>query len=348
LAEATHAIDRALALAPQDIEVLIEVGNFHWYAYYDHERAAESYEKVLGIAPNNVEALSQMAVMRWRQVRWKECAALWERALAVDPRNVNALTRFAIFLEGFRQFDRALEVQRQLLEVLPDDLSVQSDFQGLEYKRTGSWVSFDKWRSTLPPNAERTSFGVHIWDVGRAGARRDFDEVLRLLDALPDGLPFEQVNILSVYRSVTYLVKGDHAQATDTARTALREVTAKLQDDPKNEFLWVLSAHYHAILGEREAALADHGKAHSLVATKDPLWALTIRGLLLFVYVFLRDRERALKELSWNLKTPPARSAHFARVDWRYSLLWDDPEFQAIVNDPAHNAPLPFDLGDSP
>ena len=31
------------------------------------------------------------------------------------------------------------------------------------------------------------------------------------------------------------------------------------------------------------------------------------------------------------------------RVDPELSLLWNDPRFLAIVNDPASNAPLPFD-----
>jgi hypothetical protein len=35
---------------------------------------------------------------------------------------------------------------------------------------------------------------------------------------------------------------------------------------------------------------------------------------------------------------------HAQRVNLALASLWDDPKFEAIVNDPAANAPLPFSV----
>ena len=61
----------------------------------------------------------------------------------------------------------------------------------------------------------------------------------------------------------------------------------------------------------------------------------------------LGDREQALQEMSRQLKEPGSL-VHGYRVDVALFSLWDDPAFQAIVNDPASNAPLPFGLEYSP
>jgi tetratricopeptide (TPR) repeat protein len=289
-----------------------------------------------------------MAFIRRRELRWKECAAFLEQVLAIDPRNVKALSRLASFLENFRHFDRALEVQEQLMQVQPHDLSVQCTYHEIVYRRSGSWASFDKWRSALPAGAERSSVDVHLWDIARASARRDFDEVLRLLGSPPDCLPVEQRELLSLWTSVAHLVKGDRQRAMETARIALGELTTKLQHDPGNEFLRMVASEYHAVLGEREAALAELRRAHeSALAHKDLLSALSINRLLVFVYAYLGDREKTLQELPRILKLPSYFSGHWFRIDWRLASLWDDPAFQAIVSDPVHNAPLSFDLKDS-
>jgi len=345
LIQAKQAIERAQALAPDDIEVQIEEGTSYQYGSNDYRRAAQTFENVLRIAPNNVDARLQLAFVRRSELNWAEYAAQLEKVLAIDVRNVDALSSYALLLWNFRKFDRALAVQQQLINIRPDDLDLQARYQRIEHWKSGSWDSFDKWRSTLPPGVERTLFRVWILDLDRAIAGRDLDGALRLLDAAPQEFlqlnEWQDLNV-SLIRALIFRMKGDRSRAIETARTVLGQATAKLRgrtDDPE---LLYLSYFSHAILGQRDAALAEHRRAHTLaLASKDRLRADNIDKELASLHALVGDREQALQEISRRLKLPGSLASWY-RIDPTFVSLWDDPKFLAIVNDPANNAPLSF------
>jgi len=350
LAQARQAIERAQALAPDDLEVQIEEGTFYQYGANDYTRAAQTLENVLRVAPNNVDARLQLAFLRKTELNWAEYAADLEKVLAIDARNVGALAAYADLLRDFRHYDRALAVQQQLINIRPDDLDLQARYQQIEHSKSDSWDSFDKWRPTLPPSAERTLLRVWILDLDRVIARRDLDGASRLCDAVPqEFLQAEEWGKLfaSEMRALVFLAMGERPRAMDTARTVLGQATAKLRSRPDDRGLLWLSYYSRAILGEREAALAEHRRAHTLaLASKNLLRAKDVYRDLAGLHALLGDREQALREISRQLMLPEPWAFYY-RMDPAFCSLWDDPKFLAIVNDPANNAPLPFDLGRS-
>src|SRR6185503_11387332 len=51
---AREAIERALMLAPDDLEIRIEAGNVAYYGERDYERAAQHFQELVRAAPNHV------------------------------------------------------------------------------------------------------------------------------------------------------------------------------------------------------------------------------------------------------------------------------------------------------
>ncbi len=350
LTQARQSIERALVLAPDDIEVQIEEGKFHQYGSKNYARAAQSFEKVLSIAPNNVDARLQLAYVRRSELQWADFAAQLEKVLAVDARNVSALSSYASLLLQFRRFDQALALQQRLITIRPDDIDLQGKYQMIEHSKTGAWDSFDKWRTTLPSGIERTYYRVWTLDVRRATARRDFDGVMRLIGAYPKEVTGGEWATLEVdvERAQLLRVRGDLSRAKDIARKVLAQATDKLRVRPDDLVLLSLSFHSRAILGERESALAEHRRAHTLaLASKDLAVADFIDEQLVGLLALLGDREQALRVIARRLKLPGTLAAEY-RDDRMLLSLSDDPAFKAIVNDPANNAPLAFDLGRSP
>jgi len=348
LTQARQAIDRALALAPDDIEVQIEEGKFHQYGSNDYARATQSFEKVLRIAPNNVDARLQLAFVRWSELNYTEVAAHLEKVLAIDTRNVQALSAYASLLWRFRYFDRALAMQQRLINIRPDDIDLQGKYQSIEHSKTGAWDAFDKWRSSLPSGVERTYYRIWRLDVDRAAARRDFDGLMRLTEAYPKEVLGGEWATLEVdlERAELLHAMGDRSRARDIARTLLARATEQLRLRPDDLRLLPISYFSRAMLGQREAALAEHRRAHALVlASKNLSYAESIYRHLVQLLALLGDRKQALQEIAQQLKLPG--SLAFEYRDSRYLLsLSDDPAFKAIVNDPANNAPLPFNLQD--
>lgn len=346
LAQAKQAIDRALALAPDDIEVKIEEGAFYQYAGHDYARAAETLEKVLEVAPNNVEARLQLALLRRTEQKWPKFANNLEKVLAVDPRNVGALVAYVNFLWSFRHFDRALSVQQQLIGMRPGDLDVQGKYHWIEHSRTGKWDSYDKWRAGLPADAARTLYRVWRLDALRAAERRDLDALLRLFDAPPQEVQWGKNDKLfwSLRRSLVFLAKGERRPSVEAARGVLGQASAGLRAMPDDLELLAYCYTSYAILGQRAAALEHHRRAiEAARASKDRTLADAVRSDLAGLYALLGERDHALEEIARQLKQPGSLASDY-RGDVTLAALWDDPKFIAIVDDPANNAPLPFDL----
>jgi TolB-like protein/class 3 adenylate cyclase/Tfp pilus assembly protein PilF len=344
---AQRAIDRALALAPDDITVRTLAGSVYYYGYRDFERAARYFEDLLRIVPHHVETLNRLAWVRRRQGRLPEAIALLERALEIDARNVAALSNLAAEFTSFRDFDRALAVQRRILEMRPGDTDAQAGLHEIEILKTGSFVAYDRWRATVPAGAERTQ-RVALLDARRAWANRDFDGVSRA------GLGMPSEPTILDYEGLPHvlLAKGERSQAREAARLLIREDTKELNSQPANPKRLIRIAFAHAILGERDAALARFREAWAIIYRRpDLLDGDELLAKKSYVHALLGERKEVLAFLRERARRPLFayfRSPSSWKTNPFYMSLWDDPDFQALVNDPANNAPIPIANQDPP
>jgi TolB-like protein/DNA-binding winged helix-turn-helix (wHTH) protein len=346
LKQAGEAMKRAQALAPADMQIEIEAGNYYLRALKDVERAAASFQKVLSVAPNNMAGLSGLSRVYDGQFRDGDAVVALERAHAVDARNMEALILLSNHYLKHRQYDRALALRQQLVNLRPDDVALQARYQQVEYWRSGSWDAYDRWRSTIPKDAVLKTSRLRFVDIDRAAARRDFTEVLRLM-----ALESEDIASLmdssaaaerSADRAAALRAKSDLAQAKDAGRETLRLIENEFRRTSDNLALWIAKARMHALLGERKLAFSAHASA---VALGEKTYGnqpadFTYRQILQ-VHALLGDRAEALAELGRQLKLPNSCPYAFP-VDIDLVSLWDDPQFQALVNDPKNNAPLPI------
>jgi len=312
-------------------------------ALNDEPSAEKAYRQVLATAPNNIDALTGLSDLLLRQARWSERMPLLERALSVDPRNVATLSRLANSYRFYRQFDRALALRQQLLKIRPDDLEQQANYYLVDYLKTGSWEGYDRWRAKLPPDVKL--YRVWTMDLDRAAARRDFDELIRLYRIVPEELrtlnaPIDEAGG-HLGAAMALHAKGDQARSQQEARIALQMFEAELRKMPSSENLWYHKSLAHALLGERDAALAAHARQVAAASTGGLSRAEDARRRIVEIQALLGERDAALAELSRQLKMPGSHPNDM-RVDIHLALLWDDAKFNALLNDPTNNAPLAF------
>jgi len=350
-AQAKEAMNQALALAPDDLLVKIAEGDVFTMALSDYGAAARAYEAVLQSAPHNVDALNGLASVYRYQGRIVERVSLIERALAVEPRNFGALQRLKAHYTSYRYYDRALTYQQKLMDLRPDDVALQAEYHRIEFYRTGTWTNYDAWRSKLPAGAERKYSFVHLMDLNRAIAHRDYAEILRLADVTTederDAFDTSQKGIFrNLLIAITFHAKGDRMRATESARVGLRLVETEIKNRPKDWSSWQMKSWSHALLGQRDLAAAAHAQATAVAKEEGGTFDEDqARRYSLALYTLLGNRKEALSEMLRQLKLPDSH-VHEFRVSIELADLWDDPAFKAIVNDPANNAPLPFNLQD--
>jgi len=348
LTKAASAIQRAQTLAGTDPLVQIEVGNYYVYVPGEQARAAKAFEDVLATRPNNVDALHGLADVRICQLQWADRVALLERALAVDARNPQTLTSLLNSYYVFRRYDRALALQEEIVKSRPDDLDAKAKLYVMDYNRTGSWEAYDKWRATLPKGAERKSARVMFRDMDRAIARHDFNEALRLLEIQAEDLKvysdLQERAFRERDRALILSAKGDKAAARKSAEVALRLMDAELQNMPDESSVLSAKSWLLALLGRRDEAFALHARyVESQRVTGNLWWLETAQREVLALHALLGDRKAALAEAARQLKLPGVRPYNFLN-EIVVAPLWDDPEFLALINDPANNAPVSFDV----
>ena len=350
LVKAREAIERATALSPDDPHIKIDVAEYYRAGLSDYPKAGKLFEDVLATAPNNVEALLGLARVRTAQLQWGERVALLERALALDPRNASTLSSLSFQYREFRQFDRALALARQLCDLRPADADLKANVYLIEYWKTGSWDSYDEWRRGLPKDAATALAGVQFLDMNRALARRDFNEAERLLDIRPAELSTPrssgEIALNEMSRALLLQAKGDRPLAIKTAQRAqkLLDSELKAQPDPNQDELLTAISTLHAFFGRREEAFAALGKAIALARDRgNMLYAVETQRHSLQLHALLGNRKEALEELARQVKRP-AVMVHELRTDVALASLWDDPQFLALINDPASNKPISFDV----
>ena len=120
------------------------------------------------------------------------------------------------------------------------------------------------------------------------------------------------------------------------------EFKARLEQQPASEWLWSGLAQFHALLGDKEEALRCARKAVELLPESADSWDGPGNSMALGqVLAWTGDKDAALAELDRLLRAVYGANVHTARIDPGWLPLRGDPRFEALLNDPKNNAPLP-------
>ncbi len=115
---ALEHVQTALALDPRYSEAQFLEARI--FATTDPARAAQSYEAILAANPQDPGALFQLALLRVRQNRLADAAALLERLVAVDPQSFQARSTLAQMLASLGRYEAAEAQFLAALELQPE------------------------------------------------------------------------------------------------------------------------------------------------------------------------------------------------------------------------------------
>ena len=343
LAQATAAIEKALSLAPGDLDVKTFAGSYHYYGFRDYEEAARYYREVVDVAPNHVDALASLGFIRRREGSWRESIELHERALAIDPRNLSVLNGlFATFMR-LRHFDRAAEIQERIVQIHAGDLDQEARWVFMICARDNSLEPLREWVAAHQGAAYDDV--VSLWQIksGLAYGRRDFETIRRLLDHPPFDVPEDDLHLekaLLAHFTGNEAAKRVHLQQAEAdARAKL--ATAR-EDVPSRVQL------FQALLfsGQTDAAREQMELIKSHVSgLNDAVDGERWRDSEMLFHVWNRDAAAAMTTLRTALRVPGGTEQVrlFFGSGLEFSPIWDSPELAALRNDDDAWAPIPVD-----
>jgi adenylate cyclase len=327
LAKAKAAIDTAVRLAPDDPDVIEMLGNYYYYGYRDYTRAAEQYQRLLVVRPNSAEAYAQMGYLLRREAHWVEALANLRHAAELDPRNLHVLSGLTDLLSNLRCYDEAQVQARRLAELANGDLLLQAmQFQILFLAHgmvSGMSEALASLKSARPDDPR-----ILFLQAAMARGQGDWAQVVKLDEKYPYLDPFTPRLVQDAQKAFDLVAANDLPAARSRAEKLIPEFKTLLDQQPDNSSMWGNLALLHAIVWEKEEALACAHKAVELVpeSTDAVVGAVNSTGLAQ-ILAWTGDKDGALKEL-----------ARLLDIGWL--PLRGDPRYQALVNNPTNNAPL--------
>jgi TolB-like protein/cytochrome c-type biogenesis protein CcmH/NrfG len=339
LADAKSAIEKAQQLAPDDPAVIQCVGTYYYYAFRDYARANEKYEQLAQQRPNDPTLFNSLGLIQRRQGAWAQSLANTRRSVELDPANIMYLRNLEETLLAGNHWDEAVVIQRRIVALLPDLVVEGYILAQIPFNARGSTAEAEAYFKHLPPDQANSPAALDArrdWamTVGNLPEAKRFDRMQRYYA----GLLFTPLQA-DVLFAVFLDYHGEHAAALERMGTAVAQLREKLRQEPGNARNWLTLSHAELIAGHPDEALRCADRAvQAMPESRDALDGPVIAYVRARLYDLAGQKEVALKEYARLLRVPQGANVYALKVGM--STLHGDPRFEALINDPANNAPL--------
>ena len=336
--KARSLAEQALQLQPDLPEAHLAMGFSHYYLDNNYGAALKEFEIAQHGLPNESEAYLALGAIQRRQGKWAESNASLEKAAALSPKEPWILQNLALNYVMLRRFDAANKTVDRALQMDPDGWGLWDIKVKLAISERGDLSvgarALEKVKSIPAKDQEKLKL---------AGARVDFlllqrkyKEVLEMVEALPDDL-VDQVpqGHAMKYFAIGVAQKGLRNEAA--ARVALLKARntceEELKEKPDDAGLHIAHAKVLALLGEKDAALAEAQRAMELhPESKDAFEGPQITEQVAQVHATLGDNAQAIEILDGLLNRPSEVTVNTLKLNPAWDPLRTDPRFQALLS----------------
>ena len=343
LAEAQAAIDRAVRLSPDLPDVVKDLGNFYYYAQLDYPHALEEFQRLAVLRPNDASVYSSIGLIERRQGDWGVSITNLRKASQLDPANGSYSDDLFDSLYRVRRYGEAAQEKRRQLDRDPEDLRKAYDLVTLGFYANGSTRETDAFFAGLPESKTKSPRGLNLrrsW----ARTKGDFAEAVRLDRVQPffdeDGAPrFAQAVDLAMD---LIALNGDTQAAREELAPFAAELRSKSALEPDNAVYLMFLGVMESILGHSDAALQAAQRSVQLTPmARDRIGSEMFSIVLAAVQGWNGQKDGGLQELAKLISVPNDQlNVHALRFDPLYLPFHGDPRFEALLQNPANQAPL--------
>ncbi|MBI5766170.1 MAG: TIR domain-containing protein [Verrucomicrobia bacterium] len=319
---AQRAIDTMERLAPDSLESLMLLATYY-SRRLDFARAEGYVRRATEAGPNNGEVIMLLGDAEQRHGRFAEALAHYRRAYAFDRQSFAIRKALREWLVRLRRYD-------ETARLVSDDPQAEAlSLARLAFLQRGSTAEMKAWLAARPVIIAGETMDWW-WTAGEA---REF--VNLCAEARLKG----GANALSVSdetrMAFALMVTGEteKARAEATRQVEIARTTGGLDSR--------LLAVNLALLGDKAAALAALERYLATARAKNNNLDLTTQPTgRAVVLVWAGEKDQALAELARLLRAPSGVNVHEMRREPYWHPLRGDPRFEALLSDPANNAPL--------
>jgi len=330
-------------LAPDDPEIIASLGTYYYYGFRDYARANDQYQKIARQRPNDASVFHSLGLIERRQGRWAESLASLRRATELDVANLQYLNNLISILSIARRYDELAAALRRKAGLEPGKFEVGADLALAAFHATGSTREGEEFFAHLTPEQAASPAGIYA-RANWADSISDCQELIRLKRLQPynkqSGLDEWEQDVLAAQ---DLFLTGDKSGAVARLGHIPDDMPKRLEREPKNPRILAFQAIIELVLGHpAEAVRASERSVELTPESLDAIDAPVYATLNAKIYDHIANKEKALSEYARLLRTPGSAeilNVYELKRDTR-STLHGDPRLDAILDDPANNAPV--------
>jgi TolB-like protein/Tfp pilus assembly protein PilF len=337
-------LERAIALAPEAVTVLMVRARFVYFHSGDPEAAREYSLAAVRLRPNDARVLGTHGDLMRFLGRWDEAVAYQRQAVELDPLNGGRVASLATTLISMRQFDEASRLMERAMHSLPLSLEEWGVYNRSDLFRLYVFGLEDTARFRSLAEEGELSF----WLARLAYLSRDYRVALEYLRAGSDSSATASgpgIDVWAEYRHLwTALIyhamgRNDLRRAYgDSIRVSMERSLESLRAPGQQPLTFLIAFHRSllgialALMGEEDAAIREARAAVELYPlSRDAINGEQLARGLAIVYTVVDRREEAIDQLDLLLSVPGDMTRAQLRIDPLYDRLRDLPRFQALL-----------------
>jgi len=318
IVDAELACSRALELNPNLFVVHNALGGLYSQTG-KYDEAEASYTESLRINPQNVQALTGLSDVYRLLQRADEAEETLIGAVGLEPGNWAVYNHLGYFY--FRQGRYAEAAEQYAMVVSIDNMSMRGYGNlAVSYMMGGNFAeaapAFARSIELEPQASAYSNLGLMQYYLG------DYDDAARSLRSAIDLAPNDHL-FWSNLGDILW-VAGLNEESEEAYREAAERADTALEVNPNDAAVMMDRAWIRAMLGDREAALEEIGRASSRLP--DDPYADYILTLIFNRY---GDTDRAMTTLEQAVDK--GYSVVIIGADPQLAPLHDDPRFVAVV-----------------
>jgi len=345
LASMREALTRAEQSAPDDANVL-EAGAQLGLVTRDNAMANHYRQRIIELFPNRAEAYRALAFNARSEQRWADALAASAKARVLDPFNVEVLYAQEDLFRSLRHYAEAEEIQRILVGLNPEDNDAALRLAYSPFLRTGSTRELEALLVRFPAEFETQDPFVRYTRLEVMIALGDAGGLIRLWREAGGETLFRDYSARGARMMVAqaYQSQNDLASARPLLEKNRDSAMAELAAEPETPGTLNDLGLALAMLGDREGGRQKLARAREILQQMPPGQGNSARFFNVISRAWTGEKAEAIAGLQEILRSPSMAESQVNVYRLKYSLLTfplrGDPAFEAMLNDPANNAPL--------
>ena len=327
---ATHAAERAMALAPEMPALHLSLGYYNLYSGRDTKKALEQFAIAEKGLPHNVEILEARTAVLSTEGRWEEALESAREAFDLSPRDGSLAVDLAEITWVLRKYDEAVRTSNMAIELSPDDAwpYLFKTFSLWSWK--GAASETQSVLGAVPATHDWAPWTWYWQDMYERKYRKAIDR----LSSNPNAWIRTKCwampkSLLAAYAHRLLGETEKSLRGYDSARSLLEAEVRKWPDDPRYHSSLGIA---YAALGRKEEAIREGKTAVKLLpVAKDAFYGLPYVEDLAFIYTLTGETELALDRLDYLLSIPSWISATWLQMDPQWDRLRNDPGFTRLL-----------------